>query len=393
MKKIFENKKNVIIGLIALALIIFALNFIQEQFAIKDYQKRFQEAPVGSFVQTGNMKLPRAGHSSFKLNDGRVLIVGGNKGAEIFDPKTGQFKLINRKLKYFTTNQNSLVLNNGDVFVGGSYIFNPKTQKFKTIDESYEYASSSVLLPDGNIFIKNHINNDLSYYYIYNQQTNKLEKYNKKLPKMFEESVILKFVNLNNDKIFVAGDAPADKNFTDYRFTQFYIWDYKTNRFTYIGKKDLEVPFLTLTLLNKDKVLITGGRAKKRNPLIYDAITNKFTETAKPNFIRAGITRTIALSNGNILIVGGEYKPTKTYENSLYDDMYIEIYNTKTNKFFLKAKTPRRFLPMYADPINFAVVELDDGNILISGGGEYIIYPLNSCLIYKLGDKTYDKNN
>lgn len=384
------KKKNLLIGLIVLVAIAVgyaSLKFVQEQIAIKDYQKRLKEAPIGSFVQTGDMKRPRAGHSAFKLSDGKVLIVGGNKGAEIFDPKTGQFKLINRRLKYFTTYQNSLVLKNGDILIGGSYIFNSKTLKFKTFDESYEFASSSVLLPDGNVFIKNHINNDLNYYYIYNPQTNKLEKYNKKLPKMFEESIILKFVNLDNGKIFVAGDAPADKNFVDYRFTQFYIWDYETNSFNYLGKKDLEVSFLTLTLLNKDKVLITGGRAKKGNPLIYDAITNKFTETAKPNFIRAGITRVLSLSNGNVLLVGGEYKQIKTKESSLYDDMYIEIYNPKTNKFSLKAKTPRRFLPMYADPINFAVVELDDGNILISGGGKYIIYPLNSCLIYKLGDK------
>lgn len=381
------KKKNLLIGLIVLVVIgigYFTLSFVREQNAIKDYQKRLKEAPVGSFVQTGDMKLPRAGHSAFKLKDGRILIVGGNKGAEIFDPKTGQFKLINRNLKYFTTIQNSLALKNGDILVGGSYIFNPKTLKFKMFDESYEYASSSVLLPDGNVFIKNYINKDLSYYFIYDPQINKLEKYNKKLPKMFEESVVLKFVNLNNGKIFVAGDAPADKNFVDYRFTQFYIWDYKTNRFIYLGKKDLEVPFLTLTLFTKDKILITGGRAKKRNPLIYDAITNKFMETAKPNFIKAYNPRVLKLKNTNILLVGGEAKPTKSIYDSLYDDMFIEIYNPKTNKFSLKAKTPRRF---YSEQINFSITELDNGNILISGGGKYIIYPLNSCLIYKLGDK------
>ncbi len=77
---------------------------------------------TGSFVATGDMATPRWGPSATLLQDGRVLVTGGdNASAEVYDPSTGTFSttgLMNVNRRWHT----SLLLNDGRVLiVGGCY--------------------------------------------------------------------------------------------------------------------------------------------------------------------------------------------------------------------------------------------------------------------------------
>ncbi|MFZ5630174.1 MAG: kelch repeat-containing protein [Spirochaetota bacterium] len=85
-------------------------------------------AGSGGYVSTGNMASPRQVHTASLLNDGRVLVVGGHDGsgpvatAEIFDPAgnggLGAFSAIGN-LQFARYNHTAAVLQNGKVLVAG----------------------------------------------------------------------------------------------------------------------------------------------------------------------------------------------------------------------------------------------------------------------------------
>src|SRR5262245_30747540 len=45
----------------------------------------------GTFTATGDMTVPRAGHTATILPNDKVLIAGGVRAAELYDPVTGTF--------------------------------------------------------------------------------------------------------------------------------------------------------------------------------------------------------------------------------------------------------------------------------------------------------------
>ncbi|PIK15719.1 kelch repeat-containing protein [Halobacteriovorax sp. JY17] len=130
------------------------------------------------FLSVGSMRVPRAGHTMTKLNDGRVLIIGGFKvdhqglgegisSAEIFDPKFNRFIKINSRLHFGRGHHTATKLRDGRVLITGGFnkenkavnrfeIFNPETETFSLIKEEMNEARAyhqAVLLPDGKIFI------------------------------------------------------------------------------------------------------------------------------------------------------------------------------------------------------------------------------------------------
>lgn len=103
--------------------------------------KTLKDKSLFKIVQISNMKMPRVSSESIKLNDGNVLIIGGDKNnqlsAELFDHKTQKFKLITDNLnQFFPSDYNCkylckpLLLSNGDVYFKGS-IYNASKEQFQ----------------------------------------------------------------------------------------------------------------------------------------------------------------------------------------------------------------------------------------------------------------------
>lgn len=74
----------------------------------------------GTSGSTGSLSVPRSGHTATRLNDGRVLIAGGSGDAstEIFDPVSGTFSA-GPAMTTARSGHTATLLGNGNVFVAG----------------------------------------------------------------------------------------------------------------------------------------------------------------------------------------------------------------------------------------------------------------------------------
>ena len=121
-------------------------------------------------VSTASLTVERAAHTATRLNDGRVLIVGGQNAsgplasAEIYDPATGTV-LATGSLATPRTNHAATLLPNGFVLVTGGLgagaplasteIFDPATSSFAAGPTMLSARSghSATLLQDGRILL------------------------------------------------------------------------------------------------------------------------------------------------------------------------------------------------------------------------------------------------
>lgn len=115
-----------------------------------------------SFRSTGNMMSKRSDHTATKLNDGTVLIVGGfgvggatgiSNTAEIYNPITGTFTRTTGNLNKVRQQHTATLLNNGKVLIV-SGVTNSGSGNFATSDaELYDPATKTFTLinmPSGN---------------------------------------------------------------------------------------------------------------------------------------------------------------------------------------------------------------------------------------------------
>ena len=129
----------------------------------------------GSFTSTGSMDIARAIHTATLLNDGSVLVAGGQSGtdksttlatAQIFNPETGTFSPTNGNLSIERRLHTATLLNDGRVlFTGGlttsvatntAELYTPTTGTFALAAatmSSPRNKHTAVLLDDGRVLI------------------------------------------------------------------------------------------------------------------------------------------------------------------------------------------------------------------------------------------------
>lgn len=123
-----------------------------------------------TFTPAANLTVKRHKHDALSLNDGRVLIIGGSderdsQGAytnvEIYNPKTKEFsKIGDMRLSRYKLQGTSVLLKNGKVLIAGgtkqAEIFNPVTNSFEIAAGNFETEllfSTATLLPDGQVLV------------------------------------------------------------------------------------------------------------------------------------------------------------------------------------------------------------------------------------------------
>lgn len=297
--------KSYFVKIVSSILIISGLSAVSffgyEQYKIYDFQKRYKEAPIGSLVKTGNMKRPRSEHANILLKDGTILVVGGNNGAEIFTPKTGQYKLIDKNLENISfAFNNYYILNNGNVLIANKYLFDFSLKKFfriqnfdnfykKQIINGNEINFNNTYYYNGNLILSNFISgiNNSFTIYCYDSNSNLVKPCN--ISKEQENY----FIPFNNfyaiEDDYLVTNGKYNKNITKKFIQDFYFGRssatadlsiIKHNGDTYSISSHTEIPLYNTKNILHDKNGIWVVD-KNSNLLFYDFKSKNWTKKIK----------------------------------------------------------------------------------------------------------------
>ncbi len=142
---------------------------------IDDKTAEIFDPATGTFSPTGDMTVTRFNHTAIALNDGRVLVVGGNgrNSAEVYDPTAGTFSAVGDMEVAHGLGHRAVKLLDGRVLVVGGdstiniqpsavvEIFDPATNEFTRVaDMSTERMLHFVLLieTDGSVLVGGGLN-------------------------------------------------------------------------------------------------------------------------------------------------------------------------------------------------------------------------------------------
>jgi hypothetical protein len=132
---------------------------------------------TGVASPTGAPRFQRTMHASVRLADGRVLVVGGqtagegaplgiSRSAEIWDPRTGQFRLLGATLATPRAGHTATLMPDGRVLIVGGFstaggynfveVFDPATESFAVVasaENRERGLHAAVQRPDGSVLI------------------------------------------------------------------------------------------------------------------------------------------------------------------------------------------------------------------------------------------------
>ncbi|HKZ46147.1 MAG TPA: kelch repeat-containing protein, partial [Thermodesulfobacteriota bacterium] len=286
---------------------------------------------ISGAINLGSLNQPRSGHTANLLSDGRVLITGGNSpagilsSAEIFEPSTLSFSLLQNSLTTPRTEHTATLLPDSDtMLIAGkdplgalftAELFDLAAGTFTQINNPLKNLRSghtSTLLPDGKVLIIGGID---------------------------ASDILLQGTEVFDPKTAV-------------------IFDPKTGAFNTLSN-NLSIPRAnhTATLLPDGKVLIIGGKNDSgvlSSAEIFDQASQSFTSLpaslSKPRY---GHTATL-LPDGSVLILGGSDGASILSS--------AEIYDPHTSAFTLSSSS------LNTSRFNHTATLLPYGEVLTTGG-------------------------
>jgi len=318
----------------------------------------------GSWREIDSMNIARVGQAMVVLPNGNVLVSGSDvdsiqSSSEIYDIVTGKWRYTN-PMNIPRYGHHMVLLDNGEVLTFGgngnnersSEIFNPVTEKWRMTDSTIRNADGEtvVKLKDGRVMVIGGGNSPNSE--IYNPAT---EKWTVAAPMLRARTWHAATV-LNNGNVLVSGGF----NNVNYhiKYCELYIpgtdtW-IETDSLNEAREKHSQI------LLNNGNVLLVGGESFDSSgnatqnilSLLYNVQTGKWQSVGKIGAFRDKPSVFI-INSQNIFIIGG---------NSVNP---WEIYNTDNFASVFSGSFPISLMLNMGN-----IIQLKDGNVLVSGGLE-----------------------
>lgn len=276
---------------------------------------------TGAFTATASLLTARFLHTATELQDGTVLIVGGENSnsyiaaAEYYDPSTSTFK---------TTG----ALNDGRGFHTATLLSNGKVLIAGGIDSNTIIASAELYDPLTGLFA-----------YTGNMQHARAGH---------------GAIALANGKVLIVGGQDPSSN----PVATAELYDPGTGTFSATGSMTAARAYPILAPLPGGKILVAGGASASQylTPLasaeIYDPATGTFTATGSMQYARSR-TSGIPMLDGSVVIAGGSDGSNITATTEVY---------------YPSAGTFSSAGSMATARESFQPVTLGDGSVLIAGG-------------------------
>lgn len=267
----------------------------------------------------------RWGHTATLLEDGRVLIVGGQKSpsgkldtAEIFDPSTGLWSSAGSMAEKRSSGHRAVLLEDGRVLVLGenddasAEIFDPSTGQWSSAGVMLKARNwaSATLLEDG--------------------------------------------------RVLIAGGADATKaGLLELNTAE--IYDPSTGEWTETASMEQAHSGHSVVVLD-GKVLVVGKTLAE----LYDPSTGVWSSAGKPVRERALGTTADVLEDGRVLVTGGQFQ-RGGWQGTTQPMGNVETYDPSTGiwEVVSRMSEPRE---------NHPSVQLDDGTVMVLGDRSTEIY-------------------
>jgi hypothetical protein len=275
------------------------------------------------------MTAARLHQSATLLSDGRVLIAGGQAmtdgnvwndldSAELYDPQTGAFSSTG-SMRTAREGQTATLLPDGRVLIAGgsdlasAELYDPRTGTFSSTGSmmTARDGCTATLLPDGRVLMAGgHMDTSyLTIYFasaeLYDPKTGTFSPTGSMTTARTGHTATL----LAAGRVLIAGGSAGTVSTSDryVPLTSAELYDTKSGTFGPAGSMITAREYQTATLLSDGRVLIAGGETTP-GPLalaeLYDPATGKFAATGSMITARESQTTTL-LSDGRVLIAGG----------------------------------------------------------------------------------------
>jgi hypothetical protein len=255
---------------------------------------------AGTFTSAGNMTTARVGHTAVLLANGSVLIAGGQNStwvnqstAELYNPKTGTFTAT-RRMTAARTGHTATLLKNGMVLIAGggnAKAIVATAELYNPLTRAFTATSSMAT------------------------------------PRQFATATLLQ-----NGQVLITGGGSWTATCSGCSVNSAEIYDPTTGMFSTVGSMTYSRRSHTGTLLADGNVLITGGWEDTTGGIvdlntaeIFDATSLSFSSTSNMNDSRAD-HRATQLCDGNVLITGG-------FDGPVHLTNTAEVFDASTGAF------------------------------------------------------------